>query len=63
MNIVTLDSARIIARLNSLPPHSRLRPGYVDMMRQIRREELANDHIDKMLCDALELMDVSDGAL
>lgn len=53
--IVTLDSARIIARLNSLPPNSRLRPGYVDMMRQIRREELANDHMTEMLAKALEL--------
>lgn len=53
--IVTLDSARIIARLNSLPPNSRLRPGYLDMMRQIRKEELANDHITAMLSEALEL--------
>lgn len=43
MNTVTLDSAYIVRRLNELPPHSRLRSGYCDALRFLRRQELEAD--------------------
>ena len=49
MNIVTLDSAFILNRLNALPPHSRLRSGYCDILREIRKRELIAAAQDKAL--------------
>lgn len=60
MTIVTITPAFIIDKLQTLPPHSRLRAGYVDMMRHLRREQLLQDHMDRMFDDAIALMDVSD---
>lgn len=43
MNIVTVDAAFVTAKLNSLPPHSRLRSGYCDLMRHIQRKQIEAD--------------------
>jgi hypothetical protein len=53
MNVISLES-RIVDRLNRLPPHSRLRPGYVDLMRQIKREQLGEERLHRVLVRALE---------
>lgn len=41
-------------RLNELPPHSRLRPGYIDMLKHMTAEELIFDALEKELCAAME---------
>jgi hypothetical protein len=53
MTVISLEH-RIVDRLNHLPPHSRLRPGYVDRMRQIKREQLAEERVHRALVRALE---------
>lgn len=54
MTVIALEE-RIVSRLNSLPPHSRLRPGYIDIMRQIKKEQLSQDPMTAMLTEALRL--------
>lgn len=53
--IVTLDRDFILNKLNTLPRHSRLRPGYVDLMRHIRKDELTQDHMARMFDEAVRL--------
>lgn len=53
MTVISLEHS-IVDRLNRLPPHSRLRPGYVDLMRQIKREQLAEERVHRALVRDLE---------
>lgn len=63
MSIILIDADFIVSRLNALPPHSRLRSGYCDLLREIRRREIEadvtelrqSDALGEMLADALEM--------
>lgn len=54
MTVLTLSSDFLIERLNQLPPHSRMRAGYCDMLREIRKRELEEEAFHKTLCAELE---------
>lgn len=54
MTVVTIDAAFVMAKLNSLPPHSRLRSGYVDILREIRRQELLEEAEHNAFADEIE---------
>lgn len=54
MNIVTIDEPFIVHQLNVLPPHSRKRAGYCDMLRHIRRQQLEQERLGKVLESELE---------
>lgn len=54
MTVFHITPEYIVSRLNALPPHSRLRPGYCDLMRAIRRDELLLDQLEGDLLAALE---------
>lgn len=48
-NILALQPI-VLARLNALPEHSRKRPGYVDILREIKRQEFVEDAKLTSLC-------------
>lgn len=54
MTVVPLTSDFVIDRLNALPPHSRLRAGYCDLLREIRTFELKQDALSRECEEALE---------
>lgn len=63
MTVIAIDTDFIVSRLNDLPPHSRLRAGYCDMLRHVKRAQIEadvetlrqSDEIGNMLASALEL--------
>jgi len=62
-NVVTINADYIMSRLNTLPPSSRRRAGYVDLLRHIKRAQIEADvarmreadGFTAMLADALEM--------
>jgi hypothetical protein len=53
-NVITIDSRFLVDRLNSLPPASRKRAGYCDLIREVRRMELMEPKLSAELVGELE---------
>lgn len=58
MTVIALTSDFITDRLNKLPPASRKRAGYCDLLKELRRRELEFEaecrKVNAELCDDLE---------